>query len=529
MVRLSEENKHSKKILTSEKNNSFKDIFQSPVFLLTIIGVITLVIRVYYFPYEIPITLDGSNYFWYTVDMSLLDEFPPGYTFPNNGWPSFLYIFFSLFNSDDFLDYMNLQRSLSIIISVSTIIPVYLLCTRFFKKQYAILGSILFAFEPRLILNSTLGISEPLFIMLGTISLYFFLSKKWMYIYLSFVIAALYTLVRYEGLLLIVPLSIIFLIRFRKDKKVVLKYLVVISLFVLILLPMMYIRSETTGQDGVISHVSGATKSAIALDGQEQSQIFEIIGYTFGNFSKYFIWILIPSLLFFVPYGLIMLFKNRDLNKITLILVGVALLIPALYAYFRNISDTRYLLSIIPILCVISVYTFEKIDQRFKKPGFLITVFIICLFVTSIVFLEYNKVDYGHEIEAFEIAKEVTKRTSVINHSYHIDFDVPESKYYRAANLLNLQTFPILRAEIPDRIEFVELVGHDSLESYIEFGKKMGLTYLVIDDSSLQPAFLQDVFVHEEKYPYLLKEFDSRNSGYQYHVKIFRIDYEVLK
>ena len=151
--------------------------------------------------------------------MSLLDEFPPGYTFPNNGWPSFLYIFFSLFNSDDFLDYMNLQRSLSIIISVSTIIPVYLLCTRFFKKQYAILGSILFAFEPRLILNSTLGISEPLFIMLGTISLYFFLSKKWMYIYLSFVIAALYTLVRYEGLLLIVPLSIIFLIRFRKDKR----------------------------------------------------------------------------------------------------------------------------------------------------------------------------------------------------------------------------------------------------------------------------------------------------------------------
>ena len=57
----------------------------------------------------------------------------------------------------------------------------------------------------------------------------------------------------------------------------------------------------------------------------------------------------------------------------------------------------------------------------------------------------------------------------------------------------------------------------------------MGLTYLVIDDSSRQPVFLHDVFVHEEKYPYLLKEFDSRDSGYQYHVKIFRIDYEVLK
>ena len=275
---------------------------------------------------------------------------------------------------------------------------------------------------------------------------------------------------------------------------------------------MMYIRSEMTGEDGVISHVSGATKSAIALDGQEQSQIFEIIGYTFGNFSKYFIWILIPSLLFFVPYGLIMLFKNRDLNKITLILVGVALLIPALYAYFRNISDTRYLLSIIPILCVISVYTFEKIDQRFKKPGFLITVFIICLFVTSIVFLEYNKVDYGHEIEAFEIAKEITSRTNVIKHSYHMNtdclicgqFEIPEAKYYRSANIANLQTFPVLRDEMQDKIEFVELVGHDSLESYIEFGRKQGLTYLVIDNSDNQPQFLQDVFIHEEKYSYLL-------------------------
>ena len=80
-----------------------------------------------------------------------------------------------------------------------------------------------------------------------------------------------------------------------------------------------------------------------------------------------------------------------------------------------------------------------------------------------------------------------------------------------------------------DKIEFVELAGHDSLESYIEFGRKQGLTYLVIDHSDNQPPFLQDVFIHEEKYPYLLKEFDSKDFGYQYHVKIFRINYEVLK
>ena len=101
---MSEENKRSKKILTSEKRNNLENIFKSPVFLLTIIGIIGILIRVYYLPFELPITLDGSNYFWYTIDMSLLGEFPSTYTFPNNGWPSFLYIFFSLFSSDNFLD-----------------------------------------------------------------------------------------------------------------------------------------------------------------------------------------------------------------------------------------------------------------------------------------------------------------------------------------------------------------------------------------------------------------------------------------
>ena len=119
-----------------------------------------------------------------------------------------------------------------------------------------------------------------------------------------------------------------------------------------------------------------------------------------------------------------------------------------------------------------------------------------------------------HNREAFEIAKEVTSRTNVINHSYHMNtdclicgqFEIPEAKYYRSANIANLETFPVLRDEMKNRIEFVELAGHDSLESYIEFGRNQGLTYLVIDHSVNQPSFLQDVFVHEEKYPYLLND-----------------------
>ena len=47
--------------------------------------------------------------------------------------------------------------------------------------------------------------------------------------------------------------------------------------------------------------------------------------------------------------------------------------------------------------------------------------------------------------------------------------------------------------------------------------------------TELDVLVIGNCFLIKEKQKNLLKEFDSRDSGYQYHVKIFRIDYEVLK
>ena len=501
---------------------------------LGIIALVGFLIRFFYFPEGIPITNDGSGYFWYANDLSISGTFPDSYplNFPNNGWPTFLSVFFHFSNSDNFLDYMNLQRSLSIIISVSTIIPVYLLCSRFFDKRYSIIGAALFVFQPLIIQNSLLGITEPLYLLLGITSLFLFLSNNIKAVYVSFGVAALFTLVRYEGLLLLLPLSIMFFVRFRKEKKVVLKYVFCVIIFILIVSPMAYIRFENTGQDGIISHVVVAPEyyqQIAEKEDQDLTVFFNVFITGLFNLSKYLGWIAIPFFIFFIPYGIFVIFKNRDYKTNTIILTSIVLLLPAVYAYTRDFQDPRYLFVLFPIFTILSIYTIKKLETKLKKQNLFCTLLIGGIVVSSLVFLNYQIEDYEHQGEAFEIAKEVTKRTNVINHSYHVDFDVPESKYYRSAKIASLQTFPVLSNEIQDRIEWVELVGHNSLESYIEFGKKRGLTYLVIDDSSRQPVFLHDVFVHEEKYPYLLKEFDSRNSGYQYHVKIFRIDYEVLK
>jgi len=97
-----------------------------------------------------------------------------------------------------------------------------------------------------------------MYIFLIALLLFLFLSNNFKKIYLAFAVVALLATVRYEGLLMIIPISIVFFIRFRKQKKDLIKYIICISIVILILFPVAYLRNETIGQDGlsVISHMA---------------------------------------------------------------------------------------------------------------------------------------------------------------------------------------------------------------------------------------------------------------------------------
>ena len=58
--------------------------------------------------------------------------------------------------------------------------------------------------------------------------------------------------------------------------------------------------------------------------------------------------------------------------------------------------------------------------------------------------------------------------------------------------------------------------------------KNNELSHIITDNDPKRPLFLKDVFLHEEKYPYLVKQFDSKNHGFMHEVKIFKIDYEIF-
>ena len=72
-----------------------------------------------------------------------------------------------------------------------------------------------------------------------------------------------------------------------------------------------------------------------------------------------------------------------------------------------------------------------------------------------------------------------------------------------------------------------------NLRDYFQFLEKQKVTHLILDkysNAQLQHELglnLLDIFNHENKYPFLIKEYDSKENGFNYHLKLFKIDYDL--
>ena len=531
---------------------------KSPIFsrnsliCLGIIGLVGFLIRFFYFPDGIPLTFDAGGIFWYANDLSISGAFPANVNMPNNGWPTFLSIFFNFFNSNNYLDYNDLQRHITIIISVITIVPVFILCRKFCGNGLSLLGTVFFVFQPRIIENSLMGLTEPLFILLELSCLVLFLQNNWKLKYLSFAFLALACLVRYEAIVLILPLSFLFLFKNRRDKTIIPRFLVAISIFLLVLLPMLFVRMDTLGYDGVFSHsihsvavYTGGVAHPKIIDGSEaMSSLIKSTGLA-----------VFPIFFMFLPLGIFGFFRQRSFDKYVILLFLIFLSLPIIYASIREISEPRYFLTLFPIFSLFSIYTVKEIARKFDKTKLISIIIGITVLSLSIVYLDYTKIDYQHELEAYQIGLEVHKRASIIN-TYH-----PELKYVYGKDdvFWNLGTFPVLHSETERKIKavntfnystclkerakaLVEGVGepscvqytYASLDEFIDISKNdaspsikfNAVTHIVTDENSNRAEFLKDVFKNEEKYSYLTKIYDSSEHGYEYHLKIFQIDYE---
>ncbi len=490
------------------------------IFFLLIVCVSALVIRFHYLPYNIPVTLDGfSGYFLYALDISILGKLPE-YTPNQSGWPELLSVFFTFFHSDNFLDYMNLQRAVSVILSGITVIPIYFICKKFFNNNYALIGPIIFAFDPRLIINSTLGITEPLYILAITLGILFFLNTNKKIIYLAFAFFAWATIIRPEGQFWFVVFAITYFIRFRKNHQDSLKFLIALAIFLLVLTPIIYHRIQCCETDGIIGRVVGEIKNNIGVPDESNDHVrITAYGPNWINGIKLFGWSVIPIFIILVPIGLIPILKQLKYPNYLLILTPAVLSIPIMYSV-SIAPDTRYVYPLFPIFIIISLFGISWITEKFNNKKLILWLIIIGIIFSSMTFLEIKKIDYNGESDVYQVAKFVADNTSGVNAGAKIE------KYLMVAEIANRWPVTSTPGKLKETFEINQFSLGDvkTLEEFIIKYKEQKLTHIAVDQYS--ESILSEVYYHEERFPYLEKIYESNEHGYKYDLKLYKINYK---
>ena len=127
---------------------------------------------------------------------------------------------------------------------------------------------------------------------------------------ISFILASCATIVRAEGLFLFFTLTILFFIKYKISKEILKTYIPCLVIFMLILIPIMDYRIDVAGYDGIFQRGAIGTSQIISMVNENQNGNSEIID-GLSLFIKYLGWILIPNFLIFLPFGVILFFKNR--------------------------------------------------------------------------------------------------------------------------------------------------------------------------------------------------------------------------
>ena len=537
--------------------NSKKNI----ILYLGLILTLGLILRFYYLPYDVPIVTDGFYSFVYAAKTVFEGNLPIGYGTTNTGWANFLALFFSLSDTSDPFYLMQIQRSLSVILSSLTIIPAFFIFRKFVNIRWALFGCLLLIIEPRLLMSSLEGIDYQLFFLLFVLAIALFLTKTNLTLFLSFGCIACATLVRYEGLLLLIPLSTMYFLKF-KDRKSVVKFLGMIFIVIIILAPISVLRIQATenlcyetsfgvrcGSDGFthnilvgqrfLSHTLNAalgqevSETAIYLfnENNEKTDNYAVlfvnkIIVSFSALLKFIGLALIPYFAFFVLYNIILRIKNKKLGKLDwdkkmIVFTTGIMFLTALYAYMRGIEEIRYVLIIIPLVCILSISWTNSVSEKISKNLGVIVILMVLVLISSIIFIEFEKRDSIHDRESFLVSQKIVELTDMTNR-FHQD------GYVKTSVLIS--NWPVL-PEVDQNGKLIHVFqkmpsnNYDDLTEFIMDSENYGLKYLVIDKDN---ELFDDLRTNPTGYPYLIKIFDSDEIGYKNHFMIYEIDYKLV-
>ena len=532
------------------------------ILILTTITIISFGLSFYHIDFSIPPTSDDS-YGYVLRSFSILNDDFSEPARKTIGWPAFLSFFYSLFDSSDFLDYINTARLLSMIISSVSVFPMYLLARKFLNQNISIITSCMLAFEPHLLYNSTHALSESIFILLTILASNFILDKKhnWSN-YISFMFVGLAVWMRFNGLVTIIVLTIVFILTYKTDKKNLVKYSACLIIFLIVISPMLIQKNEQYGDPFYFSQtnqfftgnymdiLSENTKNVnfsasdfinkYGLD--EFTKKFVITGI--ANIIKSITQISFPYLILFLPFGIILSFRHSGIQKSLIGSLWVMLLgsLIIFIIYFSIMPDKRLIYHTFPFLIIFSGLFIQKIIDNGlntfsfsqKQKNIVLVSIVISLLILSCTFtLRYDSPSNMMYEEKLLFTETISKKFkgNIVDAGNTLEF-------LKFSNLDSSENFKSFKTE--NQEEFFKnskylneiVLSAKSLEELIEIGKTYNLDYIAVNEIGVEEElypFLSDIYSNEEKYPILQKVFDSKNLNLQnFNAKIFQINYETL-
>ena len=528
------------------------------VLYLILIVIISLGLKLYLVDFSLPVNSDNLSYVLNGIAHSNGDfDHSPSRSI---GWSLFLSPFFSLMNSNDFLDYSNVAKIISIGVSTTTIFLIYKVGRKFFDERYSLVAACLFAFLPQLNYNSVMALSEPLFIFSILASFYFLLNDKSKFIIPALAFAGFSYWIRLNGIIFFLIISLIYILTFKKSRIFLRNYGIGLVIFLIIISPILLQKYEQFGDpfyssyqdkmfsnnyEELISNLSSNTEAS-ASSYIENNGILDFM-YTFfiiGIFNSMIMLskLSFPYIFILIPFGILFSFRAFDQKSQYTKANWIFILSSILFMSFilSVVPEKRFLLFLMPFLVLFSVIPIHRVTEyglstfslsRNQKNAFLVIVIIIVIILSGLFTLRYEKLDPGLENEKMDFAQYALEN---LHGNTLRDFG-GGTDYINSVILLdynNFQDFKI--SSLADDTERSKLayqeigVSASNIEDLILKGEPLNLNYLISNqhDTFYYP-FVDQVYHNEEQYPYLIKIFDSHEHGYEkLKIKVFEIDYE---
>ena len=524
------------------------------IFSLILISLISLGFKLLVVDFAIPVNSDNLGYALNAIAHTDGDFSQSGHR--GMGWSLFTSIFFGFINSENFLDYSNTIRTLSMVVGISSIPIMYLIGRKFFDQRYSLVVASLFAFEPHLNYNSTLGMSEPILILAVISAFYFILNQNTRFIIISLIMAGIVYWIRINGFWVFVVISIIYFLTQKKSRKFLANYGIAVAVFLLVISPVLIERNEEFGdpfyslyKDAIFAGSYELVMKAIE-DNEKISAFDYIENYGILSFVNNYILIgiyntltvtaglTLPYLFILIPFGIFLSFRAFDQksNFIKANWIFILTSIGLLTFIMSIIPEKRFVLYLLPFLMIFSVIPIQRVVEygldtfsfsRKQKDFFLIGVLITIIIVSSILIIRYAP-DSELEAEKLEFSK------YALNNLHGVTLQDREGSLDYVGYLLlseSTENRKINSSIIQNTYkQFEDTSGPigTNIEELIADGKNYNLKYIISNET---PGFLHPItdalYYNYEQYPYLKKIFDSSNQGFEkLKVKVFEIDYE---